>query len=127
MQRPLLTAILIGLAAAAGSTAADAAALPDRAQVQAALDAWLACADPSESRCRLQPRIVLSAARCWPDLPGLGREGRVICLFSGLVSGGGESARRLDKTCVYLGPEGDAWRFVAIVDNDICAEYRGTD
>lgn len=126
MRRALLAAITIGLAAA-GGTAADAAALPDRAGVQAALDAWLVCADATEPTCRPPPRILLSASRCWPDLPGPGREGRVICLFSGLVSGGRGPVGRFDKTCVYLTPEGPAWRFVAIVDEDICAEYRGTD
>jgi hypothetical protein len=93
-------------------------------QVQGALDAWLACPDPSEPSCRPPPRLVLSVSRCWPDLPGLGREERVICLFSGRLSGGRGPERRLDKTCVYLRPEAGVWRFVAIVDDDICGEYR---
>lgn len=127
MQRLFVAAIPIGLAAAHGGAPARAAALPDRAQVQAALDGWLACPDPSEPACQPPPRLALSALRCWPDLPGPGREDRVICLFSGQVLGGQGPVRRLDKTCVYLRREAGVWRFVAIVDDDICAEYRGAD
>jgi len=125
MRRLLLAAIPIGLSAAFGCAPAEAAALPDRAQVQAALDAWLACPDPSEPSCRPPPHIVLSASRCWPDLPGPERAGRVICLFSGVASGGSETPTPIDKNCVYLAPDSaGTWRFIAIVDEDICAEYR---
>jgi len=123
----ILGTIPLGLAAWAfgGTVPTEAATLPDRGQVQTALDAWLACPDQSEPSCRPPPHIVLSASRCWPDLPGPERAGRVICLFSGLVSGGSGPATRIDKNCVYLAADSaGTWRFVAIVDEDICAEYR---
>ena len=120
--------IAIGLLACApGALAATARtpALPDRAQVQAALDLWMACADPTEAGCRPPPHIMLSASHCWPDLPGLERAGRVVCRFSGRVSGGTGPATRAEGDCVYLArnPAG-AWRFVGFLDWDICEEYR---
>ena len=124
MRRILLAATPIGLACALVGAPARAAPLPDRVQVQAALDAWLACSDPPEPSCRPPAHIVLSASRCWPDLGGPGREDRVVCLFSGLAAGGAEPATRIDGDCVYLRREAGVWRFVGFLDDDICAEYR---
>ena len=102
--------------------AAPAAAqrLPSRAQFLAALHAFEACS-ARDDPCPQPIRRRVTAVRCL-NLPRDPFPGRVLCIFSGTIQGGGIARpARVDNDCLYLMPAGHGrWRVSSIPDADMC-------
>jgi hypothetical protein len=113
-------AALAMLAAAASPAAARG--LPSRAQFLAALHAFEACGGGGNGACDPPIRRRVTAARCLLLPPDPSYPGRVLCIFSGTIQGGGLARpARVDDDCLYLMPAGHGrWRVSSIPDADMC-------
>lgn len=111
--------LLPALALLGWTSAAEARRLPDRAQVEQAVNAWFACAAGAE--CGPPFRRQLSQSRCLRLPPDNGIPGRILCLFSGMNIGGGAPTSRFHNDCVYMMPDRrGGWRVSSIPDADVC-------
>jgi hypothetical protein len=116
---------LPGLAAATGIVAfatagAQARPYPDRAAVEAALNAYEACAGPTLP-CHPPLRYRLTRARC----RSLGHDpinpGRILCFYWGSVRRGRDAAVTLRHDCAYFRPaRRRGWVVAAYPDADMC-------
>lgn len=99
---------------------ADAQRLPDRAQVERAVNAWHGC--PAAHDCAGVPASYrrLTWSRCL-RLPHDGiNPGRILCTFSGTLRVAGRPATPFRGECVYLMPARRGWAVSAIPDADLC-------
>ena len=107
------------LALLGAPTAAEARRLPDRPQVERAVNAWFACRPGQD--CRGWPGFHrrLTGPRCY-RLQDPGYPGRILCIFSGLNLTGGQRPVRFRNDCVYLMPIRRGWVVSSIPDADMC-------
>lgn len=99
---------------------AEARRLPNRAQVEIAVNAWFAC-PAGTAECGPPFRRRLSRSHCLRLPPDNGIAGRILCLFSGINIGGGAPTSRFSNDCVYMMPaRRRGWRVSSIPDADVC-------
>jgi hypothetical protein len=103
------------------ASAADARPLPDRAQVERAVNAWYACHVYRECAGMPAYRRRLTRSRCYRLPVEEGYPGRILCVFSGVDTVGGRPPSRFRNDCVYLMPTRRSWRVSSIPDADVCA------
>ena len=112
--------LLPALALFGWTSAAEARRLPNRAQVEIAVNAWFAC-PAGTIECGPPFRRRLSRSHCMRLPADNGIPGRILCLFSGVTIGGGAPTSRFRNDCVYMMPaRRRGWRVSSIPDADVC-------
>ncbi|HYD13388.1 MAG TPA: hypothetical protein VEC11_11125 [Allosphingosinicella sp.] len=102
------------------SGAAEARRLPDRAQVERAVNAWFACRAGPDCAGWPAYRRQLTRSRCY-RLPGEeAYPGRILCIFSGVDHREGRPASPFRNDCAYLMPTRRGWQVSSIPDADVC-------
>lgn len=120
MRVPRSIAAAIGLLAAA-SGAAEPRPFPNRAAIQAALNAYEACHGRHNQGCYPPIRYRLTRARCQSLGPNPIDPGRILCIYWGSLRGGREPPIRLRHDCAYFRPaRGHGWEVDAYPDADMC-------
>jgi len=114
-----LAAAIVLLAGVAG--AAEARPYPDRAAVEAALNAHEACPGGAGQPCYPPLRYRLTRARC----QSLGRDeinpGRILCFYWGSIRRGRDAAIAIRHDCAYFRPAPRrGWVVAAYPDADMC-------
>jgi hypothetical protein len=102
----------------AWSPAAEARSLPDRAQVERAVNLWFACRGGAECGSPVRRRLTRSRCRRLP-VDQL-NPGRILCVFSGVNLSGGGRPGQFRGDCVYLVPARRGWRVSSFPDADMC-------
>jgi hypothetical protein len=102
------------------SAAAEARPLPDRMQVERAVNAWYACHVDRE--CAGMPAYGrrLTRSRCYRLPVEEGYPGRILCVFSGVDTVAGRPPSRFRNDCAYLMPTRRSWQVSSIPDADVC-------
>ena len=114
-----LLAAGIGLLACV-SGPAEARPYPNRAAVEAALNAYEICPH-ADLPCYPPLRYRLTRARCQSLGPDPINPGRILCIFWGSARRGGYAAVTLRHDCAYFIPaRGRGWAVAAYPDADMC-------
>lgn len=117
--------VLLSLAATAllvcAPGAAEARPFPNRAAIEAALNAYEACRGRHNQGCYPPIRYRLTRARC----QSLGSDpinpGRILCIYWGSLRSGCGAPIRLRHDCAYFRPApGRGWEVDAYPDEDMC-------
>jgi hypothetical protein len=109
---------LLALAALVATPAA--AALPTRAQVQAALNTHEACRGAGNLACYPALHYRIGRSRC-ERLNDPYDPGRILCFYWGVLSGRSAPPHRLNHDCAYFRRDSHArWRVDAYPDADMC-------
>lgn len=112
--------LLPALALLGWAASADARAMPNRAQIERAVNAWFACHTGPDCTGYPAFRRRLTSARCirlpWDQT----HPGRILCLFSGVDSQQGRPDSRFRNDCVYMMPNRRGWEVSSIPDADLC-------
>jgi hypothetical protein len=105
---------------ALASGAAEARPYPNRAAIEAALNAYEAC--PSANLpCYPPLRYRLTRARCQSLGPDPLNQGRILCIYWGTIRRGHDAAIGLRHDCAYFHPaRGRGWEVAAYPDADMC-------
>jgi hypothetical protein len=97
-----------------------AAALPTRAEVQAALNTHEACRGRGNLACYPALHYRIRRSRC-ERLNDAYDPGRILCFYWGMLSGRSAPPQRLDHDCAYFRRGAHArWRVDAYPDADMC-------
>ena len=113
--------LLAGALALLGwSAAAEARPLPDRAQVERAVNAWYDCRAGQDCAGMPAHNLRLTRSRCYPLPAEEYNPGRILCVFSGVETVSGRPPRRFRNDCVYIMPTRRSWRVSSIPDADVC-------
>jgi hypothetical protein len=116
---PSFAAAAVLLACAPG--AASARPYPNRAAVEAALNAHEACPGGASQSCYPPLRYRLTRARCQSLGPDPINPGRILCIYWGIVRRGRDAAITLRHDCAYFHPaRRRGWEVAAYPDADMC-------
>ena len=113
-------AAAIGLVACA-SGAAEARPFPNRAAIEAALNAYEACPGGRDQACYPALRYRLTRARCQSLGPDPINPGRILCIYWGSIRRGSDAAIPISHDCAYFRPaRRRGWEVAAYPDADMC-------
>lgn len=99
---------------------AEARRLPDRGQVERAVNAWHGCRAGRDCAGVPAPHRRLTRSRCFRLPRDDTYPGRILCTFSGIQDIAGRPAAPFRGECAYLMPTGRGWEVSAIPDADMC-------
>lgn len=118
----MTTALLLAVASTliGWTSASEVRRLPDRTQVERAVNAWHSCRTGPDCTGTAAFRRQLTRSRCNRLLADEFHPGRILCIFSGVDRRAGRPGSPFRNDCAYLMPTRRGWEVSSIPDADVC-------